>query len=123
QVAIRGTEVVPPLADAVRFVDRDEREVDAAQRGADTRLDAFGRRVDELVLALAQTLDARAPLFRLDRRIEERRAHADLAQRGGPPAAMRSPSDARALPAFFTVSEMRRSAASVEAAKSSGRAR
>ena len=78
QVAIGGAEVVAPLADAVRLVDGDQRELHVFERPADLRLQPFGRAVDQLVLAAADGLGARAPLLLRQRRVEERGAQPHL---------------------------------------------
>ncbi len=65
---------MPPLRDAVRLVDGDERQVQARERlheGIGSQ--ALGRGVDELVLAPQELGLARSPGLRVDRRREERR--------------------------------------------------
>jgi hypothetical protein len=64
-------EVVPPLGDAVRFVDRDERRRPALERRDErVRGEALGRDVDERVLSPRERRLARAPLVEVERRGE-----------------------------------------------------
>ena len=78
QVAVRGPEVMAPLADAVGLVDGDEAQVEACERVPDRRLDALRRRVAQLVRAGSKVGDAAAPLVELQGRVQVRRAQADL---------------------------------------------
>ena len=100
EVAVGGTEVVAPLADAVGLVDGDQPQVQAGQQPADRRLDAFGRGVAKLVLARRQVAHALLALVEVQRRGQVGRAQADLASSRRPdpssarPAA-RSPASSR----------------------------
>ena len=51
---------MPPVADAVRLVDGDEREAHALQRRADRALQPLGRGVDELEARPRRTAGTRA---------------------------------------------------------------
>ncbi len=65
QAQVVGTKVVAPGRDAMRFVNRKERNTDGLQRFEKTAAaKAFRRDVDELEVAAAQGFDAR-PLFAL----------------------------------------------------------
>ena len=81
KVAVRRAEVVPPFADAVRLVDRDQFQVERVQEPPDCCVDSLRRDVDHLELARTQPRCAPRPLRRIERRVEERRADPDFAQR------------------------------------------
>ncbi len=52
QLPIVGPEIVPPFADAMCFVDRDQREVDAADQPAEALAGgAFGRDIKQVEFA------------------------------------------------------------------------
>ena len=66
---IFGAEVVTPLADAVGFVDGDQRALDLAQERAEAReAQPFGRGVDEFVLAVGDALHAATNFVAIERR-------------------------------------------------------
>jgi hypothetical protein len=78
-----GAKVVAPLADAVRFVDRDQRAVDARDDVAEAAAsEALGCDVDELVLAVLDRTHARAQLVGLQRRREVGCGDAMVVERG-----------------------------------------
>ena len=83
QLQVLGAEVVAPLRHAVRLVDGEQRdaraaeEVEAARRGQ-----ALGRDVQQVELAREQCALGGAGGLRVQRRVEKRRAHAELRQRG-----------------------------------------
>src|SRR5690606_2666294 len=72
-------EVMPPLRHAVRFVDGEKRETAVREEAqAAFRQQPLGRDVKQIELALSRrALDLRR-LARAQRRVEERRAHAEL---------------------------------------------
>jgi hypothetical protein len=76
-----GPEVVPPLRDAVRLVDRDQRHPHVAEEVPEPALEPLGRDVDELVLAGAQASQALAPRVPVEARVEHRRAEAGALER------------------------------------------
>ena len=73
--------VVAPLHDAVRLVDREERQLDVADElGEAFEGEALGRGVDDLVLARAQAAQTAFALVAIERRREERRRDAARGQ-------------------------------------------
>ncbi len=74
---VGGAEVLPPLRDAVRLVDCDQRDADAARRGRRLREgdearvgQALGRHVHDLVPALRRALEHGVLLSGRERRVE-----------------------------------------------------
>ena len=58
ELAIIGTEIVAPFADAMRFVDRDQRQVDAVDQPPERLAGrAFRRDVEQVELAVLEPLD------------------------------------------------------------------
>ena len=81
ELAILGPEIVAPFRDAVGLVDGDEADVPRLQRPEHVLgHEAFRRQVEDLVLAAGQVPPAPPVLVRGQRRIEERRRHAELLQ-------------------------------------------
>ena len=70
-----------PVADAVRFVDRDQVQLELAERAPNGCLEAFRGAVQELVAPGAQFGDAGSSLVRGERGIQVRGADADLGHR------------------------------------------
>jgi len=64
----------------MRFIHCDERQAHAAERAADRRLEAFWRRVHQLVGAAPQGVDAARALHRIQGGVQIGRADAQLAQ-------------------------------------------
>ena len=60
QASVRRTEIVSPLADAVRFIDHEQRDGAAAHEVAEVAVECFGREEYEFVCASAKRLHARA---------------------------------------------------------------
>ena len=76
QLAVIGPEVVPPFADAMRFVDRDQRQIGAPDQAAERLAGrTFRRDIEEVELAVAQPLDGPVPVG-IGRR-QRRRAQAN----------------------------------------------
>ena len=80
ELAVLGPEVVPPLADAVRFVHGDEADVDGRQQ-RQKRVGALadqplGRDVEQLVAPLTKPGDDVGLLRRRERAVEQRGRHA-----------------------------------------------
>jgi hypothetical protein len=82
ELQVLGPEVVAPLRHAVRLVDREERDLRAVEELERARhQQALGRDVQEVELAARErALDVRR-LARVERGVEEGRAHAELPQR------------------------------------------
>ena len=79
QLAILRPEIMAPLGDAVRFVDGDQTDVPGFQGPQHVvGHEAFRRQVEDLVPAAAQVPPSPSVLVGRQRRIEERRRHADL---------------------------------------------
>ena len=70
EAPVRGTEVVAPLADAVRFVHHHERERAALEEVAHASLERLGGHVHELVLARLERGEAPAALLGVERRVD-----------------------------------------------------
>ena len=71
QLEVVGPEVVPPLGDAVRLVDREQRDPRPLELGEEALVvEALGRDVQEPQRALAEPLVDRALLRRVDARVE-----------------------------------------------------
>ena len=82
QLAVLGTEIVAPFADAVGFVNGEQRDRPALERGEEIgQHKAFGRHVKQAVLALIQAAKAGAAFRAAQRRIEKRGRHADGLER------------------------------------------
>ena len=70
--AVVGPEIVAPFGNAMRFIDREQRERRAGQQFAEMRLaGAFGGDIEQIELAGAEALDGRLAV------------HVDAGQRGG----------------------------------------
>ena len=80
EVAIGGSEVVTPLADAMCLVDGDQAEVDAVQRPPDGRLDALGGGVHQFVPAAPHPGDPIGAFVRTEARVEEGGSYPYLVQ-------------------------------------------
>ena len=82
QLEIVGPEVVPPLRDAVRLVDREEGDPALGQQVEEAgQADALRRRVDEVERALLHGALDRGLLREAHRGVERRGPHAELGQR------------------------------------------
>ena len=84
ELAVLRAEIVAPLADAVRFVDGDERQVrllqHPPQRLAALADDPLGRHVEQPAPVLAHARQHLVALVRQQRAVQERRRHAVDAQ-------------------------------------------
>ena len=80
QLQVLGPEIVAPLRYAVRLVDGEQRDLRAVEQiEAARRGQAFGRHVEQVELARQQCALRRAGGAGVERGVEERRAHAELA--------------------------------------------
>ena len=83
QIAIVGPEVMPPLRDAVRFVDGDEGQVQLGQPVEQPgRGQPLGRDIQQLDLAGPDTRPEGGAGLGIERGIQSRGGHAQLVQRG-----------------------------------------
>ena len=77
ELAIFGSEIMAPLGDAVRLVDRKRGDVPFFQVLVPTlEHEPFGRGVEQAILAAVQAAEPRACLGSVERGIEKRRRHA-----------------------------------------------
>jgi hypothetical protein len=82
QLPVLGTEVVTPVADAVRFIDRERAHVHAAEQRAERRRrQALGRDEEQAQRAVERTGFDRALLVRRGRAVQRRRGHAGRDER------------------------------------------
>jgi hypothetical protein len=82
ELAVFGTEIVAPFADAMRLVNRDEFDVPALQVGQKSRKhEAFGRDVEQAEFAVVQTAQTFSGFVRVERGIQKRRRDAAGLQR------------------------------------------
>ena len=81
EVAVRGSEVVTPKADAVGLVHCDEPQVDPAKRLTHGSFESFGRRVDELERSRARAHDPLASLRDREARVQIAGPQAHLVER------------------------------------------
>ena len=83
ELQVFGPEIVPPLRDAMRLVDREQRDLRSLEQlEAARRRETLRRDVDEVELAGDErALDA-TRFVRIDGRIERRCAYAELGERG-----------------------------------------
>src|SRR6478735_10455775 len=59
EIAVRGTEIMPPMADAMCFIDGDQVELDLPEGAADGGFESLWRTVQELVAPCAKFGDPR----------------------------------------------------------------
>ena len=84
QLAVFRTELVAPFRNAVGFIDREERQRHLLQPAQHVLLhDAFGRYIQQLQRARFRLTPHLARAFVIERAVEKRRVHADLAHAGG----------------------------------------
>ncbi len=77
ELAVGGTEIVPPMADAVRLVHHHQAHLAAGDQPAQRALERLGRHVEQLDLAAAQRGDPLAALLELEGRVDQRGAEAE----------------------------------------------
>ncbi len=83
ELQVLRAEVVAPLRDAVRLVDRDQRDMHSIEQFQEAGRDgALGRDVEQVEFARAQRRLDLARFARGERGVERRCAHAGLTQRG-----------------------------------------
>ena len=70
QAAIRRAEVVPPLTDAVRLVDHQQRNRAVTHEVAEVTIERFGGEEHQLVLAGAKGVHARPPFVEIQRGVD-----------------------------------------------------
>ena len=78
QIAIRWTEIVPPLADAMGFVHREQARTHAPHERSQRRLQTLGRGIDQFEFATQHRRHAPAALVGLQAGIEKSRAQSHL---------------------------------------------
>jgi hypothetical protein len=82
EVAVLGPEVMAPLADAMRLVDRKERNLDAREHLLEARHhQPLGRHVNEVEFTAQQLPAHRGRILGAERRVERGSPHAGLLQR------------------------------------------
>ena len=79
--AIVGPEVMTPLADAVRFINRDQRHVHARKALGEARAETFGRHIKQVHLAALRRIERLGAGIEIHRAVQPLGPPADLFQR------------------------------------------